>query len=193
MNGSYSGEEFRQALANGTVGTPLTLVGMVKAGEEEGALQFAPGTVCKNWVSVPVALVDRVEVLREVPCDDHTHHLVGLQLKDPGTPEGAVLLGLLRAVVKQRAQQQVPPAHAKAPAPPAPPLAPAPPVRAARGNPTWPCQEGDSYCDPDSEHCWGCCGGIWKPFASGGCLYGMRFHCDTTGNSYNAYGCWPVG
>ncbi|MER5256008.1 hypothetical protein [Streptomyces sp. NPDC002855] len=96
MPRSFSGEEFLQALTADTVREKTAIVGMVKKSEESAdSVQFAPGTTCQDWTTIPVGLIDQVDLLRQVPCDDHTHSLVQLTLKDSDSPEHTVLAALL--------------------------------------------------------------------------------------------------
>ncbi|WP_171161899.1 hypothetical protein [Streptomyces sp. I05A-00742] len=207
MHRTFTGEEFRQALNANTVTVPLALTGMVKTADAADVLQFALGTACKDWTTIPVRLIDEVEPLRHVPCDDHAHPLVRLTLKDTGTPEFTVLTSLLRA-----AQQQASPcggpaagrAEAGAARRPAnvhiPYEAPhghrAPHgsgggteiVRAAGVGARAACLDGDTKCDA-SGTCWGCCGGDW--FDVGRCVYGLTYTCN--GTRYQAVSCWPIG
>ncbi|MGW5865125.1 hypothetical protein ACWFRJ_23450 [Streptomyces sp. NPDC055239] len=96
MPRSFSGEEFLQALASDSVREKPVIVGMVKKSEEATeSFQFAPGTTCQDWTTIPVSLIDQVELLRQVPCDEHTHSLVQLTLKESDSPEHTVLATLL--------------------------------------------------------------------------------------------------
>ena len=65
---------------------PIALIGMVKKSEgKEKTIQFAPGGNCSNWVTIPLEFIDDVEIIKTVPCKDHTHPLVRLNLKTPKT------------------------------------------------------------------------------------------------------------
>ena len=86
---------------------PLALVGMVKKSEGKGkAFQFALGGNCSGWVTIPLELVEDVEVLRTVTCKDHSHPLVNLKLKAPRTPEGKLFAAMLEGM-----QSATPPRH----------------------------------------------------------------------------------
>ncbi|MDF3294228.1 hypothetical protein [Streptomyces silvisoli] len=200
MNTSFTGTEFYQALVADSVPTPVVLTGMVKTAEKTDAIQFAPGTTCQNWTTLPVSLIERVEPLGQMPCDDHTHPVVRIQLTQPGTAEAAALAMLLHAVQQQRpgcggspGKQPGQPPNRAAARPPAPSRPGAlhftiPPGSAAA--PQAQCVDGDSWCDQVNNWCYGCCNGTWVPFSFGGCQYGMSYSCN--GNLYNAYNCWPI-
>ncbi|MGW5737846.1 MULTISPECIES: hypothetical protein [Streptomyces] len=122
MTRSFSGTEFLQALASDTVREQPALVGMVKKSEDGAdSLRFAPGTTCQDWTTIPAGLIDRVELLRQVPCDDHTHSLVQLTLKESDSPEHAVLAALLahyaRAAATPAPSPCASPAHTQPPPP----------------------------------------------------------------------------
>jgi hypothetical protein len=102
---SFTPQEFLDKLGKDELNSPLTLTGMVKASEGSSTdLMFVIGTRCGNWTSVPIDIIDNVDVLGSVPCDDHSHHRVTLTLKTPQSPEAAVFAALLSAAVKQQTQ-----------------------------------------------------------------------------------------
>ena len=74
-------------------------MGMVKKSEgKEKTIQFAPGGNCSGWVTIPIELIEDVEILKVVPCKDHAHPLVRLNLKTPTTPEAKILSSILNAM-----------------------------------------------------------------------------------------------
>ena len=78
---------------------PITIIGMVKKSEgKEKVIQFAPGGNCSNWVTIPLELIDDAEILKTVPCKDHTHPLVRLNLKTPTTPEAKIFSSILEGM-----------------------------------------------------------------------------------------------
>jgi hypothetical protein len=91
----FSGEEFLQKLRHDEITTPIVFTGIVKKADE-GADQFlfALSGNCGNWVKIPVAGIEKVEVLDVVACKDHTHPLVNLQFKRPQSEEGSLFLAL---------------------------------------------------------------------------------------------------
>jgi hypothetical protein len=77
----------------------LVLSGMAKPAEgNDQAILFAHGTSCTDWVEIPVAQIESVEVLRTVRCRDHAHPLVKLHLKAPQSDEGMVFAALTRSL-----------------------------------------------------------------------------------------------
>jgi hypothetical protein len=101
MNGkqSYAPAEFLQSLKRNELKPPAALRGMVKPAEgDDQSLMFVPGTSCRNWTKIPLALIESVQFVRNVPCRDHIHPLVVLHLNEPKTDEGRMLLSLLQAV-----------------------------------------------------------------------------------------------
>src|SRR5690606_29996838 len=77
---------------------PITLIGMVKKSEgKEKTIQFAPEGNCSSWVTIPVEHIEDVEILKTVPCKDHAHPLVRLNLKTPTTPEAKIFASILKA------------------------------------------------------------------------------------------------
>jgi hypothetical protein len=100
--------EFVETLRRGEAGAPLRLTGMAKLPEDgdDPQLMFALGTRCADWTPVPYDSVESVEVKDSVPCDDHSHPLVTLTLKEPDSSEGAMLAGLLRATLKRRGERR---------------------------------------------------------------------------------------
>lgn len=104
---SFTPQEFLAQLDKGEVAAPLTLTGLVKVGEKTKELQFVAGTRCGNWTSVPIDIVESVDVLGSVPCDDHAHQRVRLTFKKPKSPEAAAYAALLSAAVKQSTGRRV--------------------------------------------------------------------------------------
>lgn len=85
MSQTYTGPAFAKALTLGTPLSPIFVAGMVKAGDDEEHIWFAPGTRCHPdaWVHVPVDVIERVELIVHVPCDDHDHPFVHVYFKSP--------------------------------------------------------------------------------------------------------------
>jgi hypothetical protein len=96
---SFTTKDFVAKLREGHFASaPLSATGLVKLPDDEGvkakgretvitALQFAHGSDCSQWVTVPLTLIDRVDFLRVVRCKDHSHPLVTLIFSLPKTPE----------------------------------------------------------------------------------------------------------
>ena len=99
--GSLTAADFFEKLQHDKLDTtaPLYLMGMVKKSEREGkTIDFAPGGDCSNWVTIPLELIDDVEIMKTISCKDHTHPLVKLNMKKPSTTEGKIFLALLEAM-----------------------------------------------------------------------------------------------
>jgi hypothetical protein len=78
---------------------PITLTGMVKKSDgKEKTVQFAPAGNCSGWVTIPLELIEDVEILKAVPCKDHTHPLVRLNLKTPTNTEAKIFSSILNAM-----------------------------------------------------------------------------------------------
>ena len=96
---SFTAADFAAKLREGHFASaPLSVTGLVKLPDDEGvrgrgketaikALQFAHGSNCDHWITVPLTLIDRVDFLRVVRCKDHSHPLVTLVFSLPQTSE----------------------------------------------------------------------------------------------------------
>lgn len=105
---TFSAHEFVERLGRDGLTPPLRLTGLVKLPEESGAgLEFALGTRCENWTTLPLELVESVEVKQTVPCRDHEHPLVTLTLTTPESAEGAAFAALLRVALTRRELRRV--------------------------------------------------------------------------------------
>jgi hypothetical protein len=93
----YAPEEFVAKLKAGGLDAPLAFVGMAKEAQDDQHLLFASGTACEQWIEVPLALVERVELGGMVPCRDHSHPLVKLELKEPESEEARLFAALARS------------------------------------------------------------------------------------------------
>lgn len=99
MTKTFTGEEFLKALSEGNLREPIGKTGMVKpAADGTPAIQFAEGTACGQWTTIPAEMIEKVEFLRTVPCRDHQHPLVRLFLKEPpaSNPLATVFAELVR-------------------------------------------------------------------------------------------------
>lgn len=98
MGQSFTPDEFLVALSEDRFTRPIAVTGMVKKADEHDFVMFAVGTMCQNWVKIPIKkMVERVEWLGKTPCRDHAHEFVRLYLKQPEGPEAGVLAALLQA------------------------------------------------------------------------------------------------
>jgi hypothetical protein len=92
--------EFFEQLKQDKLATPMPesfgVIGMVKKSEgQDETIEFAAGMKCSGWVTTPIELIENVEMIQTVPCGDHSHPLVKLNLKTPKTPEGKLLFAIL--------------------------------------------------------------------------------------------------
>jgi hypothetical protein len=222
MQRTFSGKEFAEALAAGSLKESVTLIGMVKKSEDDpDIVHFTPGTVCESWVPLPVSMIDRVEIGGKVPCDGHEHDYVRISLKEPSSPEALVLAALLGRYVKAGSQpcgstSPGPPATQPVPGVPTPaylgkaPAAPVPTVAPILGPPPAEVVPAQSARIPALQTaavsaaaavCWD---------GSATCYNGRCYAC-CNGNwydintcqygvyfycngqgPYNAYNCWPI-
>jgi hypothetical protein len=93
--------EFFEKLQQDKLSTPLPfgILGMVKKTEgKERTIAFAPGVHCSNWVTIPLEFIETVEMIRTIPCKDHSHPLVKLNMKTPKTPEGKMFFAMLEGM-----------------------------------------------------------------------------------------------
>ncbi len=91
---SFEPQEFLASLERDEISRPMVVRGMAKKSDDDEYLQFAPGSRCSNWIQIPLASIESVEVVDVVPCKDHTHPLVNLRLKSPETSEGKLYAAL---------------------------------------------------------------------------------------------------
>jgi hypothetical protein len=92
--------EFVEKLRTGDFQRGLVLHGLTKKTEEEAeTIQFAHGTGCEKWTSIPVAEIESVDLLSVVPCKDHSHPFVRLSLRPPEGDEAKLFADLLNAVM----------------------------------------------------------------------------------------------
>jgi hypothetical protein len=99
----FGPQEFVDKLRRDEITVPLTLTGIVKeVADSSTHLLFAFGTRCESWTSVPLDLIERIELVDHATCGDHSHPLVNVTLKTPQSPEIAVFASLLNASLRQR-------------------------------------------------------------------------------------------
>ena len=94
---SFAPEDFIASLERDEISPPIVVRGMAKKSDDDQYLQFAPGARCSNWIEIPLASIETVDVVDVVPCKDHTHPLVNLRLKAPETAEGKLFASLAQA------------------------------------------------------------------------------------------------
>lgn len=100
MTEKYDAAEFLERLAAGALRTPLTCEGFAKPLEgNPKAFLFSLGTACENWTKISAEIIGEVEFLGERSCSDHSHPLVRIHIKEPGSTDtyAGALVSLLRA------------------------------------------------------------------------------------------------
>ena len=99
---TFTGKEFAEGLSSpqGIVlpEVPLALIGLVMKSRTPNAIDFAPGVRCGKWLTIPAALIDRVDHFHKVSCNDHEHDFVRLHFAAPTTDEGKVFARLIRTL-----------------------------------------------------------------------------------------------
>jgi hypothetical protein len=90
-----TGASLEESLRSGDFDSPAAdLVGMVKAGDEEGKVSFSP-TDCESWVEIPTDVIESAEKVGDRPCRDHNHPVFRLRLKSSDDPMAQTLMKLL--------------------------------------------------------------------------------------------------
>src|SRR5919204_5438697 len=90
----FTGETLAEALKSGALDQPSTvLVGMVKPSGSDDHVAFALRG-CDEWVDLPTQIIERAEHLGSRRCDDHSHPVFRVTLKESDDPQ-AKLLGSL--------------------------------------------------------------------------------------------------
>jgi hypothetical protein len=102
---TFTGAEFVTALAEKKIAEPMVLEGMAKLEDgDKTSFMFSPGTSCAMWVRIPIDIVEQVGLIRVIACNDHSHPLVRLHLKEP--PTDNPIAALFASFVKQVGSQQ---------------------------------------------------------------------------------------
>jgi hypothetical protein len=96
---TYSPQDFLDKLRRDDLSPPLRFTGMAKQVEDDDtAILFAHGRNCANWVTIPLDLIEHVEVVEIVNCEDHTHPLVNIEFKKPTSEEALAFSSLARSL-----------------------------------------------------------------------------------------------
>jgi hypothetical protein len=94
---SLDGAALEKALAQGSFDqSSPQLVGMVKASEKAGHINFAPAG-CGSWVDVPSGMISEAQHIGHQTCEDRSHPVFRLSLVEPSDRQAKVLLELLSA------------------------------------------------------------------------------------------------
>ncbi len=106
----FSGDALMEALEKGSLTPPVaagtTLVGMVKQSDKPGCVSFTPAG-CDAWVDMPTGMIEKAVHLGERGCDDHSHPLVRITLKQPADAEGQFFAKLLMASQSRSAAERL--------------------------------------------------------------------------------------
>jgi hypothetical protein len=94
---TFSGQDLAKALQAGEFEQPgLVLTGMVKPSEQKGHVAFARGG-CDTWVDLPTSMIEQAEHVGSRPCEDHSHPVFRITLKESDDPQAKLLGQLLSA------------------------------------------------------------------------------------------------
>ena len=84
MDAKHSGKEFLTQMRSGSLRPSLIRIGMAKPGDADSdVILFSESETCGHWVAVPLDIVESVQVIGWMACDDHKHPIVRLQLHEP--------------------------------------------------------------------------------------------------------------
>ena len=94
----FAPEEFVAQLKSGalSVGEPLAFMGMVKAAEDDQHVLFASGPNSDASTKLPLGLIESIEFRDVASCQDHTHPLVRLYVKEPRSEEAKAFASLTK-------------------------------------------------------------------------------------------------
>ncbi|MFF9981999.1 hypothetical protein [Streptomyces erythrochromogenes] len=78
--------EFLRKLREGDLTPQIRIVGMVRSDEgDSDHILFS--RECIDWIPIPVDMIQALEHLGSVQCKDHSHPLVAVTFREPGSPE----------------------------------------------------------------------------------------------------------
>lgn len=97
----YSPQDFLERLVNNDFRRPLIITGMIKKAENSDQFLFTFGTSCANWRKVPLNIIDNIEVLNFVHCNDHAHPLVKMTFKEPESEESLLFASLATDIMDE--------------------------------------------------------------------------------------------
>ena len=112
----FTGQEFAKSLSTGQLKKSIVRVGMAKKSDDSpDTILFAEGRMCREWISIPVSVIEQVTLLGNITCRDHGHPLVEIRFKepDPKNETARVFAELARRVPRTQPVQTSPVARAK--------------------------------------------------------------------------------
>jgi hypothetical protein len=121
---TFTGESLAEALGAGDFDQPaaggVVLTGMVKPSDQPGHVSFARGG-CDTWVELPTSLIEQADHVGVRPCDDHSHPVFRITLRESDDPHARLLGQLLATQPRPGAHapipgRRVPPPHRFSPA-----------------------------------------------------------------------------
>ncbi|MEV6408819.1 hypothetical protein AB0M58_38775 [Streptomyces bobili] len=99
---AYSPQEFFQRLTRNELGSTVALAGLINESESDDQYaSFVVGTECTDWRRIPLSLIDSIQPVRTISCNDHTHPLVKLRLKEPTSDEARLLMSFVTDVQRE--------------------------------------------------------------------------------------------
>jgi len=94
---TFTGQALVDALRAGEFEHPgIALTGMVKPSEQQEHVAFARGG-CDTWVDLPTSMIEQAEHLGSRPCDDHSHPVFRITLRESEDPQAKLFGQLLAA------------------------------------------------------------------------------------------------
>jgi hypothetical protein len=96
MTHQISGSEFARAIHSPRgLRTVVAVTGFVRKAAEEANVEFSPPeSHCLQWISIPVRLIDKVDVIDKRECHGELRDYVILYLKTPENADALVLFDL---------------------------------------------------------------------------------------------------
>lgn len=94
----YAPRDFLTALDEPETPASAQIEGLAKSDPADpDVILLDPGTGCRSWVRLPMAMIESVTALGQTTCGDHSHPYVRVELKAPTTPEGIAFAELAAA------------------------------------------------------------------------------------------------
>src|SRR5438874_1394275 len=92
---TFTGQALVDALRAGAFEHPgIVLTGMVKPSEQDDHVSFARGG-CDSWVDLPTSMIEQAEHVGSRPCEDHSHPVFRITLRESDDPQAKILGRLL--------------------------------------------------------------------------------------------------